>query len=200
MTRYAMAIDLERCLGCEACMVACATENELPAGTYRARMRHTVAGTFPDLVAEFRLEQCFHCDDPPCVDVCPTGATYRTEDGLVRIDSARCTGCKACVTACPYGMRTIHPDGYADKCSFCVHRIEQGRPPACVDTCPTGARAFGDIEDPSSEVSTAVAGATVVDVLRPDIGTNPQVFYLESHFTNTAHDRDAATVLSGGGE
>lgn len=200
MTRYAMSIDLRLCLGCEACLVACSAENELPPGTYRLRMRNTVVGTFPDLVSEFRLEQCFHCDEPPCVGVCPTGATYRTDAGLVLVDPARCTGCKACVTACPYGMRTIHPDGYTDKCSFCDHRLAEGRDPACVETCPTGARAFGDLDDPASNVSRAVAAAGKVDTLRPSTGTEPQLFYLESRFTNTAYEEDEGTSISAGGK
>lgn len=200
MTRYAMAIHLGRCLGCEACLVACSAENELPPGTYRLRMRNTIVGTFPDLISEFRLEQCFHCKEAPCVDVCPTGATYQTDVGIVLVDPARCTGCKACVTACPYGMRAIHPDGYADKCTFCDHRVSEGRQPACVETCPTDARFFGDIDDPGSEVSKAINEADEVDVLRPRTGTEPQLFYLESRFTNTVHDREEGTVISNGGE
>jgi Fe-S-cluster-containing dehydrogenase component len=196
MARYAMAIDLDRCIGCEACMVACKTENEVPLGFYRLRIRETVAGTFPDLQGEFRMEQCFHCENPPCVAVCPTGATYKTPEGLVLVDASRCTGCKACVTACPYGMRYVHPDGYIDKCTFCEHRLAQGLLPACVETCPTGARAFGDMEDLKSPVRKALNQARRVDVLKPQTGARPKLYYLNSRFTNTTADEERGNLVS----
>jgi Fe-S-cluster-containing dehydrogenase component len=158
-------------------------------GHFRLRMRTTVAGTYPDLQGEFRMEQCFHCENVPCVSVCPTGATYRSKDGVVLVDAARCIGCKACVTACPYSMRYIHPDGYADKCTFCEHRVTAGQVPACVETCPSGARAFGDLDDPKSEVSRAIAGARKRDVLKPETGAKPKVTYLNSRFTNGPQER-----------
>ncbi len=92
MSRYAMAVDVDLCLGCEACLVACQTENELPEGRYRLRMQHIVEGIFPDLTGEFRVESCYHCEDAPCINVCPTGATYQTESGIVLVDPAKCTG------------------------------------------------------------------------------------------------------------
>ena len=199
MARYAMAIDVDRCLACQACLVACKTENEVPDDRYRLKMREMVAGRFPDLVAEIRMEQCFHCEDPPCVPVCPTGATYQTDEGLVLIDPDRCTGCKACVTACPYNARYVHPGGWVDKCSFCDHRLEVGLEPACVETCPTGARAFGDLDDPDSDVNRAIAAAGSSGVLRPSTGTEPRLFYLSTRFPlDDADDETTVTSEIGG--
>lgn len=196
MTRYGMSVDVSRCIGCQACLVACKTENQVPPGVYRLRMRTTVAGTYPNLKGEFRVEQCFHCDNAPCTSVCPTGATYKTRDGIVVVDSARCVGCKACVTACPYSMRFVNPEGYADKCNFCQHRVEQGNVPACVETCPTRARVFGDLDDPKSEVSQAIASAKTSTALKPQTGAKPKLIYLNSTFINGPEEQGATTVQS----
>ncbi|WP_038068478.1 4Fe-4S dicluster domain-containing protein [Thermus scotoductus] len=180
MPRYAMAIDLSLCVGCAACAVACKMENEVPPGVFNLWIREREIGTYPDLAVEFRPEQCLHCETSPCVPVCPTGASYQTQEGLVLVDPKKCIACGACIAACPYDARYLHPAGYVSKCTFCAHRIEQGRLPACVETYPTFCRTFGDLDDPESPVSRALKEAGRVDVLRPELGTKPKLFYLNA--------------------
>ncbi len=180
MATYAMAIDLGACVGCAACSIACKVENEVPVGVNRLWIRSTEEGIFPNLSVEYRPEQCLHCDKPPCVPVCPTGCCYVAEGGLVLIDERKCIGCSACIAACPYDARYMHPSGYANKCDFCQHRIKEGRTPACVETCPTLCRYFGDLDDSDSEISVALREAGRVDVLRPELGTRPKLFYLNT--------------------
>ena len=180
MPRYAMAIDLSLCVGCAACAVACKMENEVPPGVFNLWIREREVGEYPNLVVEFRPEQCLHCENPPCVPVCPTGASYQTKDGLVLVDPKKCSACGACIAACPYDARYLHPAGYVSKCTFCAHRLEKGKVPACVETCPTYCRTFGDLEDPESPVAKALKAAERVDVLRPEQGTRPKLFYLNA--------------------
>ena len=180
MPRYAMAIDLSLCVGCAACAVACKMENEVPPGVFNLWIREREVGEYPNLVVEFRPEQCLHCENPPCVPVCPTGARYQTKDGLVLVDPKKCIACGACIAACPYDARYLHPAGYVSKCTFCAHRLEKGKVPACVETCPTYCRTFGDLEDPESPVAKALKAAERVDVLRPEQGTRPKLFYLNA--------------------
>ncbi|WP_105316788.1 4Fe-4S dicluster domain-containing protein [Thermus tenuipuniceus] len=180
MPRYAMAIDLSLCVGCAACAVACKMENQVPPGVFNLWIREREVGAYPGLLVEFRPEQCLHCANPPCVPVCPTGASYQREDGLVLVDPKKCIACGACIAACPYDARYLHPAGYVSKCTFCAHRLERGRVPACVETCPTHCRTFGDLDDPESPVSKALREAGRVDVLRPEQGTRPKLFYLNA--------------------
>jgi Fe-S-cluster-containing dehydrogenase component len=175
--RYAMAVDTRRCVACNACVIACKTENRVPNGGFRCWTVQETSGTFPDLALEVRSERCNHCADAPCVSACPTGASFVGEGGAVAVDKRKCTGCKACIASCPYGARYVHADGHVDKCTFCLHRTEKGKAPACVETCPTRALTFGDLADPESAVAGLVRGRKV-KTLRPEAGTRPQVFLL----------------------
>ncbi len=173
-----MVIDTVRCVGCMDCVVACKTENQVPEGFNRDWIAYDVTGKFPTLHMEIRSERCNHCDDPPCVSCCPTGASHVHDvGGVVLVDPDKCIGCKGCVASCPYGARFIHPEGYADKCTFCIHRVEQGLKPACVSVCPTHCMHFGDLDDPNSDVSQLLASRQH-HVLLPDAGTKPRIFYL----------------------
>jgi Fe-S-cluster-containing dehydrogenase component len=180
MTRLAMAIDLSACVGCAACAIACKVENEVPLGNARLWIRNSTVGTFPQLAVEHRPEQCMHCDDPPCVPVCPTGCCFVRADGIVDIEVRKCIGCSACIAACPYDARYMDPKGYVSKCDFCKHRVAEGEVPACVETCPTLCRSFGDLDDPHSPVSIAIRNAGRVDVLRAGLGTRPSLYYLDT--------------------
>jgi Fe-S-cluster-containing dehydrogenase component len=179
MPRFGMVIDTRKCVGCMDCVVACQTENDVPQGYCRDWIVTEVRGEFPRLAMQIRSERCNHCDDPPCVDCCPTGASHVEPFGkTVQIAANRCIGCKACVSACPYGARFIHPDGYADKCSFCLHRVKEGKLPACVAVCPTSCMHFGDVDDPKSGVSELLRTRKWRTLL-PEAGTRPRIFYLE---------------------
>ena len=176
--RYAMVVDMKRCVGCAACVVACQVENDVPEGHCRDWIAQETRGTFPDLALEIRSERCNQCTAAPCVPQCPTGASHIAEGGVVLVHKHLCTGCKACVAGCPYDARYVHPDGYIDKCTFCIHRVREGRLPACVSTCPTFAMHFGDLDDPASEVSRLLASGRAVKVNHPETGAKPNVFFL----------------------
>ncbi len=176
--RYGMAVDTRRCVGCAACVIACKNENAVPAGGYRAWVVQEAQGRFPTLHLELRSERCNQCEDAPCVAACPTGASFKADGGIVAVDRDACTGCKACIAACPYGARYVHPAGYVDKCTFCLHRVRRGQQPACVENCPARALTFGDLSDSRSELSTLLASRRH-KVLRPEAGTQPNVFFLE---------------------
>jgi tetrathionate reductase subunit B len=175
--RYAMAVDTRRCVGCNACVISCKTENALPEGGFRNWIATEAWGTFPELSMQIRSERCNQCGDAPCVEACPTGASHVAEGGVVLVNAAKCTGCKACVASCPYGARYVHPAGHVDKCTFCLHRVARGQGPACVDTCPTRALTFGDQADPESAVAKLLASRRH-EVVKPEAGTEPHVFYL----------------------
>lgn len=128
--------------------------------------------------AFFVPKLCNQCDNPPCVQVCPVGATYQTAEGVVLVDRSWCIGCGYCVMGCPYGVRFFHPEHHvAEKCNFCYHRISKGMNSACVDACPFGARRIGNLKDPDDPV-TRIIMTERVSVLKEEYGTKPQVFYL----------------------
>ena len=177
--KYGIVIDASKCIDCKACLIACKVENNVPEGFWRNWIR-PLWDISDSRRTEFQPGQCMQCDTPSCVAACPVEATYKQADGLVVIDPQKCIGCGNCVTACPYGARYRNPVlRIADKCDFCEHRLKRGEKPACVVTCPTRARTFGDIHDPDSEVSRMVKGEKLVRVNAPHVNTQPNIYYRE---------------------
>lgn len=197
---WGFVVDTTKCIGCGFCVEACKRENNVPLNAHVFRtwvekyvitMDGEVIVTSPNggihgfKESEKRIRKgffvpklCNQCDKPPCVQVCPVGATYKTKDGVILVDSKYCVGCRYCIQACPYGARFIHPvRKVADKCTWCYHRITKGFLPACVQECPVGARIFGDLNDPNSAVSKILREERVA-VLKPSQGTEPKVFYV----------------------
>jgi len=187
---YAMVIDVRKCTGCHACTVACKAEFDVPLGVNRSWVEYVEKGTYPNVSRSFLPRLCNQCSEPQCVSVCPTGATYkRKEDGIIVVDSDICIGCKYCMQACPYDARFINPNtGTADKCDFCLHRVTKGLEPSCVNTCQGRARIFGDLNDPNSEVAKLVATEPVT-VLRQEMGTKPNVFYIGADHADESDTR-----------
>ena len=200
MTQLALVIDLNVCVGCHACVTSCKEWNTSgsagpladlnpygadPTGTFFNRVQTFEVGEYPNTETVHFPKSCLHCEDPPCVPVCPTGASYkRAEDGIVLVDYDKCIGCKYCSWACPYGVRELDEERKVmTKCTLCVDRIydstlpEADRKPACVLACPTSARLFGDIHDPESAVSQAIRENGGY-ALMPEWGTHPANHYL----------------------
>src|SRR6185312_13866441 len=178
MTRWAWVIDQTRCIGCHACTTACKSENDVPVGSFRTWVKNVEVGSFPEVKRHFAVLRCNHCDEPPCVEVCPVSAMYQRPDGLVDFNHDTCIGCKACMQACPYDAIYMDPDSNtAAKCNFCSHRVDEGLLPACVVVCPEEALLFGDLEDPTSKVRIALKTHDVT-VRRPEQGTKPHAFYI----------------------
>lgn len=178
-SRYGMVIDLRRCIGCHACTVTCKMENSVPDNCFRSWVLEADKGAYPNVTRVKLPRLCNQCQDAPCMTVCPVHATFRDQDGgVIKIDSSKCIGCRYCIASCPYNARYFHPaKGVADKCDLCLDRVKAGLLPACVSTCVSHARFFGDFNDPDSEVSRLVRKYSA-QTLRPDLGTQPSVYYV----------------------
>ncbi len=202
--RYAMAIDLQLCTGCNTCSVACKQENNLPDGVWWTQVvtvggdgEDVPAGTYPDLRLDYLPLACQHCANGPCVDVCPSSATTRREDGIVMQDVSLCIGCRYCMIVCPFTSVRVfaeeqphhaipfptgenpssHRGSTVEKCTFCAHRLALGKEPACVLACPTQARTFGDLNDPTSRLAQRLTEQPHF-ILLDEKGTEPSVYYL----------------------
>ena len=203
MTKYGMAINLDRCIGCHTCANACKMQNNVPMGmlwnrivTEGCDVVDGAIGAYPNLTRTYVPLACQHCENPACQRVCPTGATYKDDMGRVQIDYDECIGCRMCMAACPYNARVFNwedpvrdPDfnygdkdvpvrtkGVMEKCTMCKERTDRGDEPMCVVCCPTKARTFGDLDDPNSEVSRMIREKHAY-VLLEEQGTRPQVHY-----------------------
>ena len=198
---YGMGIDVEKCIGCGRCAEACKSENDVPREpfffrTWVERYRIEEDG---DVMVEspnggidgfpptpnnagtvrtfFVPKLCNHCANPPCVQVCPVGATFTTRDGVVLVDEDYCIGCRYCIQACPYGARFLHPETRtAEKCTFCYHRVAKGLQPACVEVCPTDARIFGKVRKRNSPLARFVR-FNKIQTLKSHLNTESKVYY-----------------------
>lgn len=212
MTKWAMVADLRRCVGCQTCTAACKHANATAPGVQWRRVLDMEIGQFPDVRRVFVPVGCMHCDDPPCVSVCPSTATRKREDGIVTIDYDICIGCAYCFQACPYQARykvskptfaygddsatenekarfKAEMMNVAQKCTFCVERIDEGTAkgltpgvdpeatPACVNSCIAGALHFGDLDDPNSNVSRLLEENESFR-MHEELGTGPNIHYL----------------------
>jgi len=198
---YGMGIQVDKCIGCGRCVEACKSENDVLREPFYFRTwveRYVVHSDGKvtvdspnggiqgfeapeeerDILRSFFVPKlCNHCDHPPCVQVCPVGATFKSRDGVVLVDADYCIGCRYCIQACPYGARYLDPrTKVADKCTFCYHRITKGLLPACVEACPTQARIFGDLKAMSSPLRRMMRMSSL-QVLKPALNTEPKVFY-----------------------
>jgi molybdopterin-containing oxidoreductase family iron-sulfur binding subunit len=199
MAKYGMVINLKRCVGCNACTIACRGENGTDPGIKWCWVEDREIGEYPNVKRVFLPLLCMHCEEPSCLTVCPTGATYKDENSVVLVDYDKCIGCKSCILACPYKARYFrkkeisyfegietpyerikkkkHSVGVVEKCDFCVDRIKNGAEPSCVQTCMTKARIFGDLDDVDSEVFQTLNKRSCISLLK-ELGTNPKVFYI----------------------
>jgi molybdopterin-containing oxidoreductase family iron-sulfur binding subunit len=224
--KFGMMIDVGACVGCRRCQHACILENNTPSKPSNIHwidvfeMENstpvTTVESIPPIGANIDYADapkedywylsfnCFHCENPPCTKVCPTGATYKDEDGIVLVDYEICIGCRYCMAACPYNARrfnwwepkhqegrispldgsivTLNEEvplrtrGVTEKCTFCVHRVRDGLSPKCVEVCPVSARHFGDLNEPTSEVSILLEKERTIRI-RENVGSRPMLYY-----------------------
>ncbi len=192
--RYGFVIDNRKCIGCHACTTACKSENQVPLGVFRTWVKYTEKGEFPNARRHFTVLRCNHCEDAPCITVCPTKALYKRPDGIVDFDSSRCIGCKSCMQACPYDALYIDPfENTAAKCNYCAHRVDIGLLPACVVVCPEKAIIAGDMDDPSSDISHILATETVL-TRKPEQGTKPKLFYVDADASSLVPEVQSRTT------
>jgi molybdopterin-containing oxidoreductase family iron-sulfur binding subunit len=201
MVRYGMVIDLNTCVGCNACTIACKTEYATPHGIFYCMVLEKETGKYPNAKRIYVPVLCNHCTEAPCVDVCPTGASHKRKDiGIVLIDHDKCIGCGACIVACPYKQRFRNPGnqqyyeegltpyenlvytklekGVVYKCNFCIDRLDKGLEPSCVQSCPTDCRVFGDFDDPKSKITKMIRERNASQLL-PELGTDGGVYYVQ---------------------
>ena len=177
VARLGFLIDQDTCIGCHACTVACKAEHDVPLGVNRTWVKYIETGTFPNATRQFSVMRCNHCDDAPCVEICPTSALFHRDNGIVDFDTRSCIGCKSCMNACPYDALYIDPESLtAQKCNFCAHRVDVGLEPSCVVVCPTQSIVAGDLDDPTSSIARMVARHDVA-VRAPEQSTRPKLFY-----------------------
>lgn len=179
MTRYGMLINTKKCIGCYACRTACQRQNNLLPDESFIRYEDREEGSYPRVLVEHVPLQCMHCEDAPCVGVCPTGASHIGADGIVTVDHGKCIGCLYCMAACPYQVRTRNSEtGAVDKCRFCnVSNYETGTAMStCVTACPTGVRIFGDLDDPDCELVREI-NRTHAEPIAGDL-TKAKVYYV----------------------
>jgi len=179
--KWAMIIDLNRCTGCQSCVIACKNQSKTATGNFNTRILSVEAGRYPAARIVYTPVQCNHCDNPPCVAACPVGATFKLADGIVVTDWDKCVSKGACVANCPYGARSLDPryENKADKCDFCLDRLAQGLAPACVESCPSKARLFGDSNRPQGEFARYLKKSGL-QVRKSALKTGPRVHYLPS--------------------
>lgn len=195
MARPTLLVDLKRCIGCYSCVVACKQENGVPVGSNWIRVDEIGPfGEFPNIQGYFLPHGCMQCEDPACVDACPTGASYQREDGIVLVNHDQCILCRYCTWACPYDARSFDVENQLmTKCTLCAHLVDAGKDPACVQHCMGGARFFGDIDDPNSEISQYLAANEDRAVkLLESAGTQPSVIFLQPHVGMLSNEAVAA--------